>query len=77
MRLVSQKRQNGMHTLNEEAFHILWATNTFSFDDPVSFGRFISSFTIVQSHKLKSLHLSRVVEDQRYMACGADLVINH
>ena len=63
--------------LYKEAFHILWATNTFSFDDPVSFGRFTSSLTVVQLHKLKSLHLSRVVEDQRSMACGADRVINH
>ena len=63
--------------LYKEAFHILWATNTFSFDDPISFRRFISSSTLVQLHKLKSLHLSRVVEDQRSMTCGADRVINH
>ena len=63
--------------LYKEAFHILWATNTFSFDDPVSFGRFISSLSIPQVHKLKSLHLSRVVEDQRSLTCGADRVINH
>ena len=63
--------------LYKEAFHILWATNTFSFDDPVSFGRFVSSLNIAQLHKLKSLHLSRVVEDQKSMTCRADRVINH
>ena len=63
--------------LYKEAFHILWATNTFSFDDPVSFGRFISSLSIAQVYKLMSLHLSRVVEDQRSLTCGADRVINH
>ena len=63
--------------LYKEAFHILWATNTFSFDDPVSFGRFISSLSIAQVHKLKTLHLSRVVEDQRSLTCGANRVINH
>ena len=63
--------------LYREAFHILWATNTLSFDDPVSFGRFISRLRLAQVHKLKSLHLSRVVEDQRSMTCGADRVINH
>ena len=63
--------------LYKDAFHILWATNTFSFDDPVSFGRFVSSLTVVQLHILKSLHLSRVVEDQKSTTCGADRVINH
>ena len=70
--ILSASRQ-----LYKEAFHILWATNTFSFDDPASFGRFISSLTVVQLHQLKSLHLSRVVEDQKSTTCGADRVINH
>ena len=63
--------------LYKEAFRILWATNTFSFDDPVSFRRFISSLSIDQVHKLKSLHLSRVVEDQRSLTYEADRIINH
>ena len=40
--------------LYELGYHILWTTNTFSFDDPVSF---IASLSIPQLQKLKSLHL--------------------
>ncbi|KAL9075931.1 MAG: hypothetical protein Q9161_001325 [Pseudevernia consocians] len=66
--------------LYEQEHHILWTTNTFSFDDAVSFGKFMVSLNIAQLHKLKSLHLSRVTEDQRSPTpttrC-ADEVTNH
>lgn len=61
----------------EEAHHILWTTNTFSFDDPVSFGKFIASLNTAQLYKLKSLHLSRLVGDQRSATQMADRVVNH
>ena len=51
--------------LYEQTHHILWTTNTFSFDDAVSFGKIMASLNIARLHKLKSLHLSRVTEDQR------------
>lgn len=63
--------------LYEQAHHILWTTNTFSFDDPVSFGRFISSLNPAQLHKLRSLHLSRVVGDQTSTTRWRDRVTDH
>ena len=41
--------------LYEQAHHVLWTTNTLSFDDPVSFGKFFSSFNLGQLHKLTLL----------------------
>ena len=65
--------------LYEQAHHILWTTNTLSFDDPVSFGKFISSFNLGQLHKLKYLHLSRLVGDpsQDPTTGWADRVTDH
>lgn len=63
--------------LYEQAHHILWTTNTFLFDDPVSFGKFMASLNPAQLHKMRSLHLSRVVEDQRSPTRGADRITNH
>ena len=62
----------------EEACHILWTTNTFSFDDPVSFHKFIASLNTAQLHKLTSLHLSRLlVGDQRSTTRLADRIVDH
>ena len=63
--------------LYEQAHHVLWTTNTFSFDDPVSFGKFMASLNTAQMHKMRSLHLSRVVGDQRSATRGADRITNH
>ncbi|MCJ1455250.1 hypothetical protein MMC28_005604 [Mycoblastus sanguinarius] len=45
--------------LYEEAHHLIWTTNTFSFDDPISFGNFLANLSLPQKRKLKKLHLSR------------------
>lgn len=44
--------------LYEEANHLLWTTNTFSFEDPKSFQKFASSLNPAQKHNLKSIHIS-------------------
>ena len=43
--------------LYEEANHLLWATNVFSFDDSVSFDKFIGSLNPAQKRNLTGLHL--------------------
>ena len=43
--------------LYEESNNILWQTNTFSFDDAISFRRFNASMTPSQKRKLKKLHI--------------------
>ena len=42
--------------LYEESNNILWQTNTFSFDDPLSFKMFVASMNQSQKHKLKEIH---------------------
>ena len=44
--------------LYEEANHLLWATNTFSFEDPRTFGKFFSSLNPAQKRNLTSIHIS-------------------
>ena len=44
--------------LYEEANHLLWATNVFSFDDPRSFGKFFESLNPAQKHHVTSIHIS-------------------
>ena len=44
--------------LYQEGHCILWATNTFSFDDPLSFEKFIGMLNVAQKQKLRKLHLS-------------------
>ena len=43
--------------LYEESNNILWQTNVFSFDRPVSFTIFNQSMNTAQKHKLKKIHL--------------------
>ena len=43
--------------LYEESNNVLWQTNTFAFDDPQSFRRFITSMGASQKHKLKKIHI--------------------
>ena len=43
--------------LYEEANHLLWATNVFSFDDSVSFDKFLGSLNPAQKRNLTGLHL--------------------
>ena len=43
--------------LYEEGNHLLWATNVFSFDDSVSFDKFLGSLNPAQKRNLTGLHL--------------------
>ncbi|CAF9942824.1 MAG: hypothetical protein ALECFALPRED_010096 [Alectoria fallacina] len=42
----------------EEANLLLWSTNTFSFEDPTSFEKFMSKLTFLQKRKLTKMHIS-------------------
>ena len=44
--------------LYEESNNVLWQTNTFSFDDSLSFTKFFSSMNASQKYKLRKLHIS-------------------
>ena len=44
--------------LYEEGNHLLWATNTFSFEDPKTFGKFFGSLNPAQKRKLSKIHIS-------------------
>ena len=44
--------------LYEEANYLLWATNTFSFDDPQSFEKFFASLNPAQKRNLTNIHIS-------------------
>lgn len=44
--------------LYEEANHLLWATNTFSFEDPKTFGHFFRSLNPAQKRNLTRLHIT-------------------
>lgn len=44
--------------LYEEANHLLWATNTFSFEDPKTFEKFFGSLNPAQKRNLTSVHIS-------------------
>ncbi len=44
--------------LYEEANHLLWATNTFSFEDRRAFKQFFSSLNPAQKRNLTSIHIS-------------------
>ena len=44
--------------LYEEANHLLWATNTFSFDDPTTCQKFLVSLNAAQKHNLTSIHIN-------------------
>lgn len=44
--------------LYEEANYLLWATNTFSFEDPKSFEKFFGSLNPAQKRNLKNIHIS-------------------
>lgn len=44
--------------LYEEANHLLWATNTFSFDDPKTLEKFFGSLNPAQKRNLTNIHIS-------------------
>ena len=44
--------------LYEEANHLLWTTNTFSFEDPKTFGKFFGSLNAAQKRNLTKIHIS-------------------
>ena len=44
--------------LYEEANHLLWTTNTFSFEDPQTFSKFFGSLNPAQKRNLTSIHIS-------------------
>ena len=44
--------------LYEEGNHLLWATNTFSFEDPKTFRKFFGSLSPAQKRKLTRIHIS-------------------
>ena len=44
--------------LYEEGNHLLWATNTFSFEDSRTFGKFFGSLNPAQKRKLTKIHIS-------------------
>lgn len=44
--------------LYEEANYLLWATNTFSFDDPKSFEKFFASLNPAQKRNLTNIHIN-------------------
>ena len=44
--------------LYEEANHLLWSTNTFSFEDPKTFGKFFGSLNAAQKRNLARIHIS-------------------
>lgn len=44
--------------LYEEANHLLWATNTFSFEDPKTLEKFLDSLNPAQKRNLTSIHIS-------------------
>lgn len=44
--------------LYEEANHLLWVTNTFSFEDPRTFAKFFGSLNPAQKHNLAKIHIS-------------------
>lgn len=44
--------------LYEEANHLLWATNTFSFEDPKTFGHFFKGLNPAQKRNLTRLHIT-------------------
>ena len=43
--------------LYEEGNHLLWATNTFSFEDPRTFGKFVGSLNPAQKRNLARIHI--------------------
>ncbi|KAF6237693.1 hypothetical protein HO173_003894 [Letharia columbiana] len=47
--------------LYEEANHLLWATNTFSFEDPKTLEKFLCSLNPAQKRKLTSIHISATI----------------
>ncbi|KAK4697525.1 hypothetical protein P7C71_g567, partial [Lecanoromycetidae sp. Uapishka_2] len=49
--------------LYEEANHLLWDTNTFSFLDPETCNKFLASLNPAQKRNLRSLHISTFVDD--------------
>lgn len=44
--------------LYEECNHLLWATNTFSFDDATSLNKFLGSLNLAQKRNLSNIHIS-------------------
>lgn len=49
--------------LYEEANHLLWDTNTFSFSEPKSCNKFLASLNPAQKRNFSSLHISTRIED--------------
>lgn len=45
----------------EEANHLLWSTNTFSFDHPTSFNKFLQSLNPAQKRNLTALHFNTFI----------------
>ena len=51
-----------------ESFHLLWATNTFSFEDPETLQFFTKALNPLQKAKLNAMHIhKRCDEDQYYV----------
>ena len=53
--------------LYEEANHLLWTTNTFSFEDPRTFQKFFSSLNPAQKRNLTSIHISTNIGSSAYI----------
>lgn len=47
--------------LYEEANHLLWATNTFSFDDPKTLQKFLASLNPAQKRNLTNIHIGTII----------------
>lgn len=52
--------------LHQVGSKVLYTTNTFSFDDPMSCGRFLSGLTQEQKGLLRSVHINRPVVPEPY-----------
>ena len=47
--------------LYEEANHLLWATNTFSFEDPITCQKFFASLNPAQKRNLTNIHINATI----------------
>ena len=56
--------------LYEEANHLLWATNTFSFDDPKKLEKFLASLNLAQKRNLTNIHIGADIGG--YLSGAAD-----
>lgn len=56
-RLLDLSMLGASRQMYEEANLLLWSTNTFSFEDPVSFDKFMNKLTSLQKKKLTKMHI--------------------